>query len=101
MTMERVLDKMLKRQPMPYALGQNVVSDVEKSIRYAQQPERITFTSFDATFEGDHNAHQISYDNGAWESSDSFFLSRGYSSHTMAMERILGSMLPTKPDDAD
>lgn len=94
MTLERVLDKMLKRPPMPYVPGQNVVSDVEKSIRYSHEPERVTFTSFDVTFEGDHNTHQVSYDNGVWLSEDSFFKNHGYSSHTMAMERILKDMLP-------
>lgn len=93
MTMERVLDKMLKRPPMPYAPGQNVVSDVDKSIRYAGETERITFLSFDVTFEGDHNSHQLSYDNGKWQSEDAFFKARGYSAHTMAMERVLGNML--------
>jgi hypothetical protein len=96
MTMERALAKMLKRPLMPYSPGQNVVSDVEKSIRYASEPRRITFTSFDVTFEGDHNSHNVSYDNGAWNSADSFFRSRGYSSHTMAMERLLGDMLKSK-----
>ncbi|MEL6270273.1 MAG: hypothetical protein AAGK74_19000 [Chloroflexota bacterium] len=93
MTMERVLAQMLKRPLMPYAPGQNVVSDVDKSIRYATEPHRITFTSFEVTFEGDHNSHIISYDNGKWASDDTFFRSRGYSSHSMAMERILENML--------
>ncbi len=93
MTMERLLGQMLKRPLTPYAIGQNVVSDVDKSIRYSQEPERITFTSFEVTFEGDHNRHNVTYENGAWQSEDAFFLARGYSSHTMAMERILGGML--------
>jgi len=95
MTMERMLEKMLKRAPMPYAPGQNVVSDVDKSIRYAQERNRVTFTSFDVTFEGDHNTHHIAFEDGEWSSSDNFFKARGYSSHSMAMERILEGMLPT------
>lgn len=95
MTMERVLCKMLKRPLMPYSTGQNIVSDVDKSIRYATEPQRITFTAFEVTFEGDHHPHVVSYDNGEWEADDKFFHNRGYSSHTMAMERILGIMLPT------
>jgi hypothetical protein len=95
MTMERMFEKMLKRPPMPYSPGQNVVSDVDKSIRYATETHRVTFHSFDVTFEGDHNTHHISFEDGKWDSTDSFFQSRGYSSHTMAMERILAGMLPT------
>lgn len=93
MTMERMLRPMLKRPPMPYAPGQNVVSDVDKSIRYASEPHRVTFHSLQVTFQGDHNTHQIAYENGKWSSDDDFFKSRGYSSHTMAMERILAKML--------
>lgn len=93
MTMERVLGPMLKRALMPYANGQNVVSDVDKSIRYAGETKRVTFNSFEVTFEGDHNTHHIAYDDGKWDCDDTFFRSRGYSSHTMAMERILGDML--------
>ncbi len=100
MTMERILDKMLKRAPMPYVPGQNVVSDVEKSIRYSHEPERVTFTSFDVTFEGDHNTHQVSYEDGKWASEGSFFKAHGYSSHTMAMERILKDMLPISVGEA-
>src|SRR3970040_171709 len=37
MTLERVLGPMLKRERLPYANGQNVVSDVEKAARYAQE----------------------------------------------------------------
>lgn len=99
MTMERMLVPMLKRTPMPYAPGQNVVSDVDKSIRYSKEPHRVTFTAFEVTFEGDHNPHIVSYDNGKWSSADKFFQDRGYSSHTMAMERILGSMLKVTKGD--
>jgi hypothetical protein len=100
MTMERMLDKMLKRAPMPYVPGQNVVSDVEKSIRYATQPERVTFTSFDVTFEGDHNTHHVSYENGEWTSEGSYFKGHGFSAHTIAMERILKDMLPQPTGEA-
>jgi hypothetical protein len=94
MTLERMFEKMLKRPPMPYSPGQNVVSDVEKSIRYSHEPDRVTLTSFDVTFKGDHNTHHVSYDNGVWNSDDAFFQSRGYSTHTIALERIFADMLP-------
>lgn len=99
MTMERMLGDMLKRPLMPYAQGQNVVSDVDKSIRYAGEPHRITFTSFEVTFEGDHNTHLIRFEDGEWFSDDNFFRTRGYSTHTMAMERILGDMLKPLPTE--
>lgn len=93
MAMERILGPMLKRAPMPYAPGQNVVSDVDKSIRYAQEPERITLQSFEVSFKGDHSTHIVTYEDGEWFSEDQFFKSRGYSTHSMALERILAPML--------
>ena len=56
MTMEKLFKPMIKRSPLPYAAGQNVVSDVEKAMRYAEEPDRIQFKSFEVTFDGDNSA---------------------------------------------
>lgn len=93
MTMERLFGPMLKREPLPYANGQNVVSDVEKAVRYANEPERITFISFNATFRGGHNDYTINYQDGVWDCDNPYFISRGVCSNTMAMERMLGDMV--------
>lgn len=93
MTMERVLDPMLKRNPMPYAPGQNVVSDVEKAYRYAHELDRITILEFDVSFVGKNGAHNVTYQMGEWHCDCSFFETRGVCVHTMTMERVLGSML--------
>lgn len=93
MTLERLFGPMLKRESLPYATGQNVVSDVEKSIHYAEEPDRITFITFDATFEGGHNEYHISYDHGMWDCDNPYFQSRGVCSNTMAMEKMLQGMV--------
>jgi hypothetical protein len=93
MAMERRFGPMLKRDPLPYAPGQNVVSDVEKSIKYAQEPERFRFISFNATFHGDHGDYTINYEDGVWDCDNPYFKSRGVCSHTMAMERMLKGMV--------
>ena len=94
MAMERLLRPMLKREPLPYAPGQNVVSDVEKAKRYSEEPDRIHVHALEVTFLGENSDHHTSYQNGRWSCDCSFFHSRGVCSHTMAMERILGCMLP-------
>lgn len=94
MAMERIFKPMLKRAPLPYAIGQNVVSDVEKAKRYSEEPDRILFSAFDVTFKGTNGDHHTSYQNGKWSCDCSFFKSRGACSHTMAMERVLKGMLP-------
>ena len=93
MTLERLFGPMLKRERLPYANGQNVVSDVEKSKQYAEETDRITFLSFDANFEGGHNTFHISYDNGTWDCDNPYFQSRGVCSNTMAMEKLLKGMV--------
>ncbi len=93
MTLERLFGPMLKREPLPYASGQNVVSDVEKAKQYAEETDRISFISFDATFQGGHNAYHITYDNGTWYCDNPYFESRGLCSNTMAMERMLKGMV--------
>lgn len=93
MAMERMFSPMLKREPLPYASGQNMISDVEKSIHYAQEPERIKFKSFNASFHGNHNDHTINYEDGQWDCDNPYFQSRGVCSNTMAMERMLSGMV--------
>jgi hypothetical protein len=98
MAMERMFGPMLKREPLPYASGQNVVSDVEKAKKYASQPQRITFLSFNAGFRGDHNEYTINYDDGQWSCDNPYFVTHGVCSHTMAMERLLkGQVKPNVP----
>ena len=93
MTLERVLGSMLKRERLPYANGQNVVSDVEKAARYAQETDRMRFISFEATFKGGHKEHRITYDEGRWNCDNPYFQTHGICSHIMAMERLLPNMV--------
>ena len=85
---------MLKRDPLPYAQGQNVVSDVEKSKRYSEESDRIRFVTFDISFKGNNSDHRTVYGPEGWDCDCSDFRRAGHCSHTMAMERILKDMLP-------
>lgn len=93
MTLERLFAPMLKRERLPYATGQNVVSDVEKAKQYSEEVDRIRFVSFEANFRGGHNEYHIKYDDGKWECDNPYFQSRGVCSNTMAMERLLKGMV--------
>lgn len=93
MAMERMFSPMLKREPLHYADGQNVVSDVEKASRYAKEPGRIRFLAFEADFKGDHDTYRITYEDGKWDCNNPYFQSHGICSHTMAMERLLDGMV--------
>ena len=89
MTLETLFKPLLKRRPLPYAPGQNIVSDVEKAKRYAAETDRLRIVSFDCAFEGYSKVHHITYSSGKWHSTASFFAQRGVCSHTMALEKIL------------
>jgi len=95
MSMEKLFKPMIKRNPLRYAPGQNVVSDVDKAMRYADEPDRIMFESFEVRFEGENSPHHTSLHDGMWNCDCSFFTSRGVCCHTMAMERVLKGMIRT------
>lgn len=71
-----------------------MIGKIEKAKRYAEEPERVGFERFEVTFRGTHTDHRVSYADGIWHCTCGFFASRGVCSHTMALERILGVMLP-------
>jgi hypothetical protein len=72
-----------------------MIGKIEKAKRYAEQPERMQFEQFTVTVDGDNNPHTVIYAEGRWQCDCNFFASRGVCSHTMALERILGEMLPS------
>jgi hypothetical protein len=95
MALEKLFKPMLKRAPLPYAPGQNVVSDVEKAKRYAEEPDRIHVKGFEVTVRGDNSEHHTSFNDHGWLCDCSFFASRGVCCHSMAMERVLKGMIQT------
>ena len=93
MAMEKIYKPMLKRDSVPYAQGQNIVSDVKKAKRYSEESDRIKINSFEASFQGDNREHMVTYNEGTWTSTSSYFEKHGVCAYTMAMERILGDMV--------
>jgi len=75
-------------------MDSSMINKIEKAKRYARELDRISFNEFKVTFRGDHDTYTVSYNEGKWECACHFFSLRGICSHTMAMERILGPMLP-------
>ena len=71
-----------------------MIGKIEKSKFYAAERERVQFQRFQATFDGENNGHTVEYDHGEWKCDCDFFVGRGVCSHSMAMERMLESMIP-------
>jgi len=72
----------------------SLIGKIEKAKRYAQETERITFSEFSVKFRGKHGNYDTGYKDSKWHCSCDFFSHWGLCSHTMALERILGNMLP-------
>ena len=73
----------------------SVIGKIEKARRYAQEKDRVTFTSFIANFKGEHDDHLVEYSAENWACSCPFFAGHGFCSHSMALQRMLEGMLPT------
>ena len=71
----------------------SIISKIEKARGYAEERERVSISTFSATFRGNHNSHNVSFDDGSWICSCAFFASHTTCSHTMALQRILNGML--------
>jgi hypothetical protein len=74
-------------------MDSSMISKIEKAMRYAQEPDRIHFNRFQVNFNGDHDAHNVTYSEGKWTCDCGFFGARGVCSHVMTLERILMGMV--------
>ena len=75
-------------------MDSSMISKIQKAKRYAGEPERITFESFEASFQGEHGTYTVTYDHDkGWNCGCNYFQTRGVCSHAMALERLLGVMV--------
>ena len=74
-------------------MNSSMIGKVEKAKKYADETGRVKISSFKATFSGNHNTYDVSFDSGQWTCECLFFTTRGVCSHTMALQRILEDVL--------
>jgi hypothetical protein len=103
MALQRLLDPMLPdaaKSPGEPSGGHHMHSElygkIEKARRYAEEPERVTIHELTAIFRGANSEHEISLHDGQWHDDGEFFRNWGTSAHIMALQRILGQMLPSE-----
>ena len=80
-------------------MNSSMIGKIEKAHRYAREPERISFQSFNATFQGEHNTYCVELTESGWKCSCHTFEAHMVGStcaHIMAMQQILGGMLPDR-----
>ncbi len=54
-------------------MNSSMISKIAKAKRYAEEPGRIQFTRFEATFQGENDVHTTNFDNGEWTCTCRFF----------------------------
>lgn len=76
-------------------MNSSMIGKIEKAHRYAQEQNRISFNSFEATISGDNDEYHVQLTPDGWECSCHTFQSQVLEtcSHVMAMQLILGRML--------
>jgi len=75
-------------------MDSDMIGKIEKAIRYAQEPERFEFQNFSVKLRGEHRTHTVNYNEQRLSCTCDFFKTHGSCSHTIAMEKTLGIMLP-------
>ena len=72
----------------------SVIGKIEKANRYARELDRITFDRFSVTFRGDNDTHVVTLDADRWQCSCHYFESWKTCAHVLALQKIIGQMLP-------
>jgi hypothetical protein len=72
----------------------SVIGKVEKANRYARELDRITIDGLSLTFRGDNDTHVVTLESDRWQCNCHAFESWSTCAHVLAMQKILGSMLP-------
>ena len=72
----------------------SLIGKIEKAKRYAEEKDRVTFKELSVKFRGENSDYNVNFKDGKWSCTCPFFSNWKICSHTMAMEKILGNMLP-------
>lgn len=74
-------------------MDSGLIGKIEKAKRYAEERDRIQFSSFEANIKGENNDHTVSYKNGEWNCTCNYFQTHRICAHTMGLEFILEGMI--------
>ncbi|MBT9159852.1 MAG: hypothetical protein AAGB97_01650 [Dehalococcoidia bacterium] len=72
----------------------DLIGKIEKAHRYAGERDRITIRDFNVDFRGEHGTYITGYNGEKWHCACNFFAKWETCSHVMALQKILGIMLP-------
>ena len=72
----------------------SLIGKIEKARRYAKEPGRVTLSGLTADFHGENSEHRLSYSDGKWSCTCSFFGQWETCSHVMALQEMFKLELP-------
>ena len=72
----------------------SVIGKIEKANRYARETDRISIDQLSLTFRGDNDTHLVALEADRWQCNCHYFESWKTCAHVLAMQKILGPMLP-------
>jgi hypothetical protein len=82
-------------------MDSSIIGKIDKARKYAEEKERVSINRFSATFQGNHNSYDVSFNAGAWDCECHFFATRAVCSHTMALQRMLDDVLAKVSGDPE
>lgn len=82
-------------------MNSSIIGKIDKARKYAEEKERVSINSFSATFQGNHNSYDVSFNAGAWDCECHYFATRAVCSHTMALQRMLDDVLAKVSEDSE
>jgi len=71
----------------------SLISKIEKAKRYAEEPERISFRSFEVAFRGENGTHAVCLRGDDWNCECEHFHTSGLCAHVMTLQRVFASHL--------
>lgn len=74
----------------------SLIGKIQKAHLYAREPDRVTFVEFATTFRGENDTHNVAFRSNTWSCDCHFFETNSICSHVMAIQKLLGSMLPAE-----
>ena len=72
----------------------SLIGKIQKANLYAREPDRVQFSDLTVSFKGEHDTYRVSYDGHNWHCECHFFRGWKTCSHIMAMQKLIGTMLP-------
>lgn len=72
----------------------SLIGKIQKANLYAREPDRVRFSDLSVNFQGEHDTHTVSFSGGTWHCDCNFFPAWRTCSHIMAMQKLIGQMLP-------